>query len=161
DGARSPWNWVPNGPAWQRMQVVLRSSTSARPRAASPGAPVSDCGMPSPTILYGASVCACTAQARASAARQEAIWTYLLANIIRRAVLAPVDRLIRLSRADLARRIDRARGAAFDFGEDALPGHIDAGKRKGVARRNRVVADARQSRSFRHLACQRVDDGSR
>ena len=43
-GARSPWNLVSgNGPEWQRMQVVARDPrTSARPRAASPGAPVSE-----------------------------------------------------------------------------------------------------------------------
>jgi hypothetical protein len=33
------------------MQVVVRASTSARPRAASPGVPVSEAGMPSPTIV--------------------------------------------------------------------------------------------------------------
>src|ERR1700755_470471 len=120
------------------MQVVLRSSTSARPRVASPGALVSDSAMPSPTILVGASVSAFAAQGKASAANKQAIWQSALAKIIRRDFLEPSHRFVRLALTHLARRVDRAGGAAFDFGEDRVLWHIDAGKRKGISRGNRV-----------------------
>src|SRR5882757_6947504 len=68
-GARSPWNLVSgNGPLWQRMQVLVRSTTSARPRAASPGTPVSDSGMASPTTTYVRNPCAPAAGRRANVA---------------------------------------------------------------------------------------------
>src|SRR5581483_1770005 len=128
DGARSPWNWVPNGPEWQRMHVVLRSSINARPCVASPAAPVSGCGMPSPTILYGASVCASAAQSRRAAASAQTIWRSALAKIIRRDVLEPIYRFLRFSRPHLVRRVDCTGNAALDLGEDAVLRHVDAGQ---------------------------------
>src|SRR5260370_33204206 len=117
-GARSPWNLVSgNGPLWQRMQVLLRSRTSARPRDASPGTPVSEAGMPSPTTAYGLSSFACAAWGRAqAAARYQARWIAGLAKAIHRDRLEPRFRIFRFARAQLARRIDGAGAAALDLG---------------------------------------------
>src|ERR1700750_193520 len=107
-GARSPWNLVSgNGPEWQRMQVVLRSSTSARPRAASPGDPVSDSGMPSPTIVYGVGACAAAPTGGARlAANSAAICGIDLAKAVRRDGLKPALGALRFAGADLAGRIE-------------------------------------------------------
>src|SRR5690242_12891232 len=158
-GARSPWNVVSgNGPEWQRMQVVVRSSTSAPPRAATPAAPVSDAGMPSTTILYGAGACALAASASTSAAIANAIWSIDLAKGVRRDGLKPFLRLVRLAGAQLARCVDRACGAAFDLGEDVVLRLVVAREREAIAGRGDVVAGAGQPRRLRRFAGKEVHD---
>src|ERR1700694_5091918 len=105
------------------MQVLVRSTTSARPRVASPGTPVSDSKIASPTTTYARSPCPLAAQGRAIAAA-----------------------------ANLARCIDGAGAAAFDLGEHAVSGLIDAGQREGIAGRDCIVAGADQPRYCRGRA---------
>src|SRR5258708_5432905 len=131
-GARSPWNVASgNGPLWQRMQVLVRSTTSARPRTASPAMPVNDWGIASSTTAYARKPCALAAadSARAAAASHApAMGSADLAKSFRRDRLVPGLRLFRFAVAKFARRIDRAGGAAFDLGEHTVPGLIDAGE---------------------------------
>src|SRR4051812_48729240 len=137
-GARSPWNRTSgSGAEWQRTQVELRSATSARPRAGSPGAPVSESAMPSPEIVYDRSDCACapTDEARVPAAIMAAS---ILAKSVHRDGLVPVGRRLRLLGADVQRRIDRAGAATFDLGEDVALGLIDAREREGITGRDGV-----------------------
>src|SRR6516165_1987051 len=143
-GARSPWNLVSgNGPEWQRMQVDVRSSTSARPRAGSPGAPVSEAGMPSPATLYDASACARAWPNRAQpTAIAQAIWWSDLAKGIRRQCCVPGLCVVGLLRAQLARRIEGTGCIAVDLGKDIVLRSIDTRERKGVVGRDDVVADA-------------------
>src|SRR5438309_1697261 len=132
-GARSPWNLVSgNGPEWQRMQVAPRSTTSARPRAASPGVPVSDCGMPSPTIVYGLSSSARAGRDSADSAaisQAPAIWIARLAKTAHRDRREPSLRFVRFASARLARRIGGAAAAAFDLGKNVVLWRVEAGER--------------------------------
>ncbi len=137
-GARSPWNRTSgNGAEWQRMQVDERSATSARPRAASPGVPVSE----SVDAVAGDGIgreCLCRRdQAEARPRRSTAMASSLAKGVHR-------DRLVtRRSAASaslarsLARRIDRAGAAAFDLGEDLALGLVDCrpARRHSPARR--------------------------
>src|ERR1700676_4442288 len=123
------------------MQVLARSTTSARPRVISPGSPVSDWGIASPTIAYVRNAAALAAQGRvaATAARHAPrIWMAGLAKGIHRDRLEPGLRIVGGTRAHLARRIDRAGTAGFDLGEYAVPGLVGAGLREGVAGSDRA-----------------------
>src|SRR5882724_11875525 len=159
-GARSPWNLVSgNGPLWQRMQVLVRSSTSARPRAASPGAPVSDSAMESPVMIYGRNSCAVTEQGIASAAaatsQVAAMWIIDLAKGFHRDRFVPGLRLLGFTHPHLARRVERAgEAAAFNLGKNVVPRLIDAREREGIAGRDGVVTGAVQ---FRHRRCRAGD----
>src|ERR1700730_5306677 len=137
------------------MQVLLRSTTSARPRAASPGSPVSDWGIASPTIAYVRNAAALAAQGRVATAARHAprIWMAGLAKGIHRDRLEPGLRIVGVTRAHLARRIDRAGAAGFDLGECAVPGLVGAGLREGVAGCDRTVAGAEQLWRRRGRAC--------
>src|SRR6267378_4992701 len=127
------------------MQVLARSTTSARPRVTSPGSPVSDWGIASPTIAYVRNAASLAAQGRAAATAARhtpRIWIAGLAKGIHRDRLEPGLRIVSVTRAKLARRIDRAGAAGFDLGEYAVPGLVGAGLREGVARGDRTVAGA-------------------
>src|SRR5258707_9824933 len=144
-GARSPWNFCSgNGPLWQRMQVLVRSTTSARPRVASPGVPVSDCGMESPPTTNASNPCSSATQGRATAAASHApaIWTTNLAKSFHRDGLVPGLRAFGFAHADLARCINGACTTAFDLGEHAVLRLIDARQRERVAGCDRIVASA-------------------
>ena len=107
--------------------MLLRSTTNARPRVTSPRAFVSGSGIASPATVYGRKPCAPTGQAIASNAavkHNPAIWIVDLAKGIHRDLPEPVFRSFRLARANLARRIDRAR-RALDLGELSILGLID------------------------------------
>src|ERR1700693_3129630 len=112
------------------MQVLVRSRTSVRPRAASPGAPVSDSTMESPVMLYGRNSCVATEQGSASAAAVShvaAMWTIDLAKGFHRDRLVPGLRLLSFAHPHLARRIGRAgEAAAFNFGKNIVLRLIDA-----------------------------------
>src|SRR3984893_15520946 len=100
------------------MQVLLRSTTSARPRAASPGSPVSDWGIASPTIAYVRNAASLAAQGRAAATAARhapSIWMAGLANCLPRDRLEPGMCIVSVAHAHLARRIDRAGAAGFDL----------------------------------------------
>src|SRR5215475_9870665 len=114
-GATSPWNLCSgNGPLWQRMQVLVRSTTSARPRVASPGAPVSEAGMASPTTAYGRNPCAFAVLP--SVTRTGIIVAASLTKRLSRESLEPAQRAFRFLRPYLARRLDRTR-LHLDLGE--------------------------------------------
>src|SRR3977135_3316850 len=133
-GARSPWNFSSgNGPLWQRMQVLKRLSTRARPRVASPGAPVSELAMASPTTTYGCKACATAVPGWASAATAShvPIWIAELAKGARRDGLVPGLCICCFARANVERRIDRAGAAAFDLVEQTVLRRVDAGQREG------------------------------
>src|SRR5229473_2658425 len=133
------------------MQVLVRSSTSARPRVASPGMPVSDSGMASLMTAYGRKSCALAMAGRANAAavsHARVIWAVDLAKSFHRDGLVPGLRIVSFTTAHLARRIDRA-GAGFDLGEQAILRLIETGLRERIAGRDRVVARARQPRDLR------------
>src|SRR5260370_19784059 len=155
-GARSPWNFCSgNGPLWQRMQVLVRSTTSARPRVASPGMPVSDSGMASPTTTYARNPWAPAAPGRANVAATSHIRATGMADLTKsfhRDCLEPGLRFFRFLHANFARRIDRAGAATFDLGEYSIPGLIDAGQRERKAGRDRIVAGAHQPRHCRRYA---------
>src|SRR6267142_2689638 len=143
-GARSPWNFCSgNGPLWQRMQVLERSTTSARPRATSPRVFESGSGIASPTTAYDRSVCAPAGQGSASnaAASHAPIWTVDLAKGFHRHRPEPVFRAICFTLTHLARRVDRA-CRDLDLGELTVPGLIYARQRECVARCDRIVAGA-------------------
>src|SRR5260370_16187096 len=137
------------------MQVLERSTTSARPRVASPGMPVSDSGMASPTTTYARNPCPPAAQGRANAAAAShapATWTTNLAKSFHRDGLVPGLRAFRFTHANLARCIDGACAAAFDLGEHAVLRLIDARQRERIAGRDRIVAGAHQPRCCRGYA---------
>src|ERR1700722_10766411 len=138
------------------MHVLVRSSTSARPWAASPGTPVSDSGMESPVITYGRNSCAPAAQGSVSVATAShipAIWIADLAKRFRRDGVIPGLRNLSFSQARFARRIDRAcETAALDLGEDVILRLIGTGQRESIAGRDRVVAGAGQLRYGRGCA---------
>src|SRR3954470_3360035 len=161
-GARSPWNFCSgNGPLWQRMQVLERSTTSARPRAASPRAFVSGSRMASPTNVYGGKVCAPAGPDSVSRpASIIPIWLLVLAKGFRRNRLEPGFRCLGLALAHFARSVDRT-GRALDLGELAVLRLIDAGQRESIAGRDGVVAGATQPRSLGRLARQRSHDAGR
>src|SRR5262249_1432071 len=143
----------------QRMQVVVRSSTSARPRAASPGLPVSESGMPSPTTWYGAWALAPLVSANATA--NKAIWSIDLAKGVRRDRLKPFLRVIRLAGAQLARGVDGTGGAALNLGEDVVLRLVIARERETVAGCDDVVADAGQPWRLRRDAGEQALDRCR
>src|SRR4029079_3116597 len=149
-----------NGPLWQRMQVLDRSTTSARPRAASPRAGVSGSGMAAPATVYGRRLWAPAGQGSASntaASHIPAIWFVDLTKNIHRDLLEPVFRSFRLARPHVARRIDGA-GRPLDFGELPVPGLIDARQRERIARCARIVAGAGQPWRLRRFARQHIHD---
>src|SRR5436190_13911616 len=153
-GATSPRNLCSgNGPLWQRMQVLVRSTTSARPRAASPAAPVSEAGMASPTTAYGRNACA--PAVLPSATRTGIAYAIDLAKGLSRDRPEPVQRALRFLRPHLPRRLDRA-CLDLDLGELVALGLIYAGQREGVSRSHGVVAGARQPRRLGRLACQQA-----
>src|SRR5215471_693573 len=82
-----------------------------------------------------------------------------LAKRFPRDPFVPVLRLLRFARAHLARRIERARAAALDLGENVVLGLVEAGERKRIAWRDCVVADAGQFRHLRRLARHQANDG--
>src|SRR5436305_6070943 len=131
------------------MQVLVRSSTSARPRAASPGMPVSDCGIASPTTTYGRNPCSSAVDGRTSTditSMAAAINIADLAKGIHRDALVPGLRADRFSRTYFARGLEGACGDSLAFGEHAIAGLIDARLREGVIGRDHAVTGADQSR---------------
>src|SRR5205085_11842898 len=110
------------------MQVLVRSSTSVRPRAASPSMPVSDCGIASPTTTYGRNPCSSAVDGRTSTdITSMAAATNIadLAKGIHRDALVPGLRADRFSCTYFARRLEWARGDTFALGEHAVAGLID------------------------------------
>src|SRR5689334_9156527 len=155
-GATSPWNLCSgNGPLWQRMQVLVRSTTSARPRAASPGVPVSEAGIAPPTTAYDRNACA--SAALPSATRTAITYAIGLTKGVPRDRLEPAHSALGFLRPYLAGRLDRA-CLDLDFGELVAFGLIDAGQRECISRSNRVVACAGQPRRLRRLPCQQAHD---
>src|SRR5262245_19545004 len=153
-GATSPWKRCSgNGPEWQRMQVLVRSTTSARPRVASPGAPVSDAGMASPATAYGRSACA--PAVLPSARRAGITYAIGLTKGVPCDCLEPAQRALRFLRPYLAGRFDWA-CLDLDLGELVALGLIDAGQREGVSGGNRIVAGAGQPRRLRGFACKQT-----
>src|SRR3954447_4942747 len=131
------------------MQVLVRSSTSARPRAASPGMPVSDCGIASPTTTYARNPCSSAVDGRTSTditSMAAPINIADLAKGIHRDALVPGLRADRFSRAYFARRLQRACGDTLALGEHAIAGLIDARLREGVIGRDHAITRADQSR---------------
>src|SRR5262249_24145539 len=117
--------------------VLVRSTSSARPRVASPGAPVSDAEIASPTAAYGGSACA---RAVLPSATRTVITTAIgLTKCVPRDRLEPAQGALRLLRPDFARCFDRAR-LDLDLGELVAFGLINAGQRERVSGRNRIVA---------------------
>src|SRR5215472_1791568 len=84
-----------------------------------------------------------------------------LAKGFPRDAFVPVLRLLRFARPHLARRIECARAAALDLGENLVLGLVEAGERKRIAWRDRVVADAGQFRHLRRLARHQANNGRR
>src|SRR5262245_23556499 len=140
------------------MQVLDRSTTSARPRAASPGAPVSDAGMASPTTAYGRSPCA--PAVLPSATRTGITIAIGLTKRVPCDRLEPAQGAFRFLRPYLARRLDRA-GLDLDLGELIASGLIDAGQRERIGGGDRVVAGAGQPRRLRWLSRKQACDGRR
>src|SRR3954447_3729246 len=130
------------------MQVLVRSSTSARPRAASPGMPVSDCGIASPATTYARNPSSAVDGRTSSdiTSMAAAINITDLAKGIHRDALVPGLRADRFSRAYFARRLERACGDALALGEHAIAGLIDARLREGVTRRDHAITGADQLR---------------
>src|SRR5215212_8942497 len=120
------------------MQVLVRSSASARPRAASPGMPVSHCGIASPTTTYGRNPCSSAVDGMTSTVTSMAAAINIadLTKGIHRDALVPGLRADRFSRTYFARRLERACGHTLALGEHALPGLIDARLREGVTGRD-------------------------
>src|SRR6267142_69255 len=102
------------------MQVLVRSTASARPRVTSHGRPAT----------------------AAAASHAPMIWIPRLAKGIHRDRLVPGLRIVSFAHADLARRIDGAGPAALDLDEYPVLRLVDAGLREGVTGRDRVVARA-------------------
>src|SRR5947209_8900407 len=131
------------------MQVLVRSSTTARPRAASPGMSVSDCGIASPTTTYGRNPCSSAVEGKTSidiTSMAAAINIADLAKGIHRDALVPGLRADRFSRTYFARGLEGACGDSLAFGEHAIAGLIDARLREGVIGRDYAVTGADQSR---------------
>jgi hypothetical protein len=110
------------------MHVLVRSTTRARPRAAFPGAPVSEAGIASPTTITLCKDSAGAAQGRATI--DAAIHRFAeniadLAKGIHRDRLEPGLRVLGFALTNLARRIDRACDIAVDLGELAILRLID------------------------------------
>ena len=108
--------------------MLLRSTTSARPLFASPGRPVSEAGIASPTTTRFCSVCASAVQGgEATAAASQMLPRKMddLAKGVHRDRLEPGLRIVRFALTDFARRIDRARDIAVDLGELAVLRLID------------------------------------
>src|ERR1700750_3024406 len=106
------------------MQVLPRSTTSARPRVASPEVPVKDAGMASPTTVKPGKVWPRALPKANAAIAKQSMGVTGLAKGIHRDRLEPVARHLRLVLAKLARRIDRAGDVAVEFDELAVPGMI-------------------------------------
>src|SRR5258708_33570888 len=84
-----------------------------------------------------------------------------LTKSFRRNRLEPGLRIFGFTGANFARRVDRAGAAALDLGEYAVLGPIDAGERKRIAGRDRIVAGADQPRYHRgHARDQTSHSGS-
>src|SRR5436190_14472716 len=131
------------------MQVLVRSSTSARPRAASPGMPVSDCGIASPTTTYARNPCSSAADGSTSTDITSVAAEINIADLakgIHRDALVPGLRADRFSRAYFARRLERACADAFALGKHAIAGLIDARLREGVTGRDHAITGADQLR---------------
>src|SRR5436190_9075113 len=131
------------------MQVPVRSSTSARPPAASPGMPVSDCGIASPTTTYGRNRCSSAVDGRTSTditSMAAAVDIADLAKCIHRDALVPGLRADRFSRTYFARRLERACGDTLALREHAIAGLIDARLREGVIGRDHAITGADKSR---------------
>ena len=111
--------------------MPLRSTTSARPRAASPGVPVSDVAMASPTTTKSCSVCATAALGSATVEAAIQILPERIADLakgVHRNRLEPGLRIIRFVLPDLAWRIDGACDICLDLGELAVFGLIKTGQ---------------------------------
>src|SRR5437763_2248869 len=133
----------------QRMHVLYLTSTSARPHAASPVMPVSDCGKASPTTTYGRNPCSSAPDGTRSTdikSMAAAINIADLAKGIHRDALVPGLRADRFSRTYFARGLEGACGDSLAFGEHAIAGLIDARLREGVIGRDYAVTGADQSR---------------
>src|SRR3954454_8197135 len=131
------------------MQVLVRSSTSARPRAASPGMPVSDCGIASPTTTYGRNPCSSAPDGTRSTDIKSMASVINIADLakgIHRDALVPGLRADRFSRTYFARRLEGACGDTLALGEHAIAGLIDARLREGVTRRDHAITGADQLR---------------
>ena len=104
--------------------MLLRSTTSARPRAASPGTPVSETGMASPTTTKFRSACGAAAPGNATAeAAIQILAAERIADLtkgVHRNRLEPGLRIIRFVLPDLARCIDGACDIRLDLGELAV-----------------------------------------
>src|ERR1700721_455743 len=143
------------------MQVLLRSTTRARPRVAFPGAPVSEAGMVSPTTT---TLCRDSARAAKGSAIIEAATHRLagkhtdLTKGIHRDCLEPGLRVLRFALTDLGWRIERARDIAVDLGVLAILRLIKPGKEKGITRRDRGVASASEPRRFRGFSRHQAND---
>src|SRR5437868_5197009 len=143
------------------MQVLVRSSTTARPRAASPGMPVSDCGIASPTTTYGRNPCSSAVEGKTSidiTSMAAAINIADLAKGIHRDALVPGLRADRFSRTYFARGLERARGDTFALGEHAVAGLIHARLRESVIGRDHAVTGADQLRSHLWFARDQARD---
>src|SRR5690349_20502147 len=112
------------------MQVLVRSTTSARPRVASPAAPVNDAGLASPTTAYLRSSCAAPTpgRARSAPARMGTDMRCLrLAKDFRRYRREPGLGIVRLARTELARRVRGTDAAgAFDVRQQSILRLVDA-----------------------------------
>src|SRR3954451_10101797 len=104
------------------MQVLARSTTSARPRTSSPRAPVSDCGIPSPTTMYGRKPfsSAMHGSAHEGASSHTATRIPDLSKGISGDVLVAGTGLDGFTFARLPRRIRSVRGDAIDLREHSL-----------------------------------------
>src|SRR5215218_3490169 len=129
------------------MQVLARSSTSARPRAASPGIPVSDVATPSPSMTYVRSACSSALEGSVNPVASMDATPINIADLtkgIGRHVLEPGLRTGSFAAAHFAGTIQRTRGDRLDFGEHSIACLINARLRDGVAGGDRVVASPDQ-----------------
>src|SRR4051794_33099972 len=133
------------------MQVLARSTSSVRPRPASPGMPVSDCGIESPAMTYARNACSSAAadsNSAAIAAIAAAMEIANLAKCIHRDAVKPGTRGGRFIRAHLTHRFNRTGNDSFAFREHAVARLVDAGLREGVVGRDGAVAGPDQPRHF-------------
>jgi hypothetical protein len=111
--------------------VLLRSTTSARPRAAFPGAPVSDAGMASPATT---TFCKDSARTAPGKANIDAATHRLAGNItdlakgIHRDCVEPGLRILRFALTNFAWCVHRTCDIAVDLGELAVLRLIDPGQ---------------------------------
>src|SRR5258708_35039676 len=111
------------------MQVFWRLMTIARPRCGSPGAPVSDAGMESPSTTVLRNSCPPARPGNARRATVNIRCTDLTKDFIGDRI-EPGFRIARLARAEFARRIHGAGSArAFDVGKQAVLRPVTAGDR--------------------------------